>query len=160
MNRLQPFRPRAVPLRSEELGAFISATVAELERVLVQWQQLLEHGPVPGAYVPLSIDRPGPVSAGSGLWRLKAPCELRLAALSVGVKAGSGEVTVEARSDGVSLLLAPAATVSGLALITQQGDLAQLKVARGATLSLDVAATSGTPTELAVLLLFKNAGQI
>ncbi len=144
---------RGEPLRDWDR---LNERLGELEFILREFQSRLGAGPVPGAYFPLQIPI-GIGEVGTGVWRLLLPVEARPVMVSVGVVAG--EVSIDLKDDGTSILSAPLLTSAGIALARSRSQFGTEKIVGGSILTLDINSNSGTARG-SVLLVLKALGKI
>ncbi len=138
----------------------LNERLGDLEFLLEEFFRGIFLGPLPGAYFPISIHRPGAIATGTGFWRLQTLVELRPILFAVGVRAGSGEVTIDFNDDGTSIFASPLTSTGGLVAIRARTAFSTQKIVANSVLSLDVDAISGTPTDLCIFAIFKEVGKI
>jgi hypothetical protein len=135
-----------------------------LDRLFEQQRQMLdvlEMGPVPGAYFPLFFHIPGALSATTSEDGLLLDFTSRPVYLSTWLKNQSGIIhcVIDVNDDGTSILTTPLDLNSANSYYERR-DFASDLIQAGSTLTLDVDSINNNPADLRVMLVLKNLGRI
>lgn len=125
----------------------------DLARLLREWRQLLQYGPVPGAYQQLVFRRHVPAGLATISVAHRIPMSGQLRLLDFAAWTNTGQLTIQLHTQAGQVLAATQAVTSTPVRLTSPSAFARLDIARDQDLWLQIVSIdSGTPAELVVRL--------
>lgn len=139
----------------EETAAHLNERMRDLDRILNSYASDLEHGPIPGAYMPVYLGTSVSAGIGTGAVDL-VPIPFYAVPRSVTFWIPSGEVTCRIDNGGSTTILAADAVVTSAGLtLNDPTDFAVDQIVPG-DLHLEVISIdSGTPIHISATLMLQ-----